>query len=60
LIVTKKSIIVNIGFVQKNDKSVFISCIQGLKAEHEALTEQNDPFWDLKKKQEEIKKKKNK
>lgn len=46
--------------LSKNDKSVFISCIQGLKAEHEALTEQNDPFWDLKKKQEEIKKKKNK
>ena len=46
--------------LSKNDKSVFISCIQGLKAEREALTEQNDPFWDLKKKQEEIKKKKNK
>ena len=46
--------------LSKNDKSVFLSCIQGLKAEREALTEQNDPFWDLKKKQEEIKKKKNK
>lgn len=46
--------------LSKNDKSVFISCIQGLKAEREALTEKNDPFWDLKKKQEEIKKKKNK
>ena len=44
----------------RNDRSVFESCIEGLKKESLKKEESTDPFSDLKRKQEELKKKKNK
>ena len=45
----------------RNDRSVFESCIQGLKDESKRKNnESSDPFFDLRSKQEELKKKKNK
>ena len=43
----------------RNDKSVFLSCVEGLKNESRR-NDGGDPFFDLKSKQEELKKKKNK
>ena len=44
----------------RNDRSVFESCIEGLKSESRKSEESSDPFSELKRKQEELKKKKNK
>ena len=44
----------------RNDRSVFESCISGLKNESRKNDQTADPFADLKRKQEELKKKKNK
>ena len=44
----------------RNDRSVFESCISGLKNESRKNDQTTDPFADLKRKQEELKKKKNK
>lgn len=44
----------------RNDRSVFESCISGLKEESRKNDISSDPFADLKRKQEELKKKKNK
>ena len=44
----------------RNDKSVFISCIEGLKNESRRADAHDDPFFELRAKQEELKKKKNK
>ena len=44
----------------RNDRSVFESCIDGLKGESRRAEESEDPFSELKRKQEELKKKKNK
>ena len=44
----------------RNDRSVFESCIEGLKSESRRAEESSDPFSELKRKQEELKKKKNK
>ncbi len=49
------------GELHRNDREVFTSCIEGLKAEKNKLKEMNgDPFGDLKAKQEALKNKKNK
>ena len=44
----------------KNDKEVFLSCIQGLKQEKIKLAQTDDPFDDLRRKQAALKDKKNK
>jgi DNA primase len=44
----------------RNDRSVFESCIEGLKSEASKKEDVSDPFAELKRKQEELKKKKNK
>ena len=44
----------------RNDRSVFESCIEGLKSEASKKEDLADPFAELKRKQEELKKKKNK
>ena len=44
----------------RNDRSVFESCILGLKSESQNDDSSDDPFADLKRRQEELKKKKNK
>ena len=44
----------------RNDRSVFLSCIEGLKNESKRKDVSDDPFFDLKSKQEELKRKKNK
>ena len=45
----------------RNDREVLMSCIEGLKNEKKKLsTVSADPFFDLKNKQEELRKKKNK
>ena len=44
----------------RNDRSVFESCIEGLKNEAKKAETASDPFSELKRKQEELKKKKNK
>ena len=44
----------------RNDRDVFVSCIEGLKNESRKAEESNDPYLELKRKQEELKKKKNK
>ena len=45
----------------RNDRSVFVSCIEGLKNESARKSDDSvDPFYDLKSKQEELKRKKNK
>jgi len=44
----------------RNDREVFESCIEGLKKESIKKDESEDPFLELKRKQEEFKKKKNK
>jgi hypothetical protein len=44
----------------RNDREVFESCIEGLKKESIKKDESEDPFLELKRKQEELKKKKNK
>ena len=43
----------------RNDREVFISCVNGLKQEVKSA-EESDPFSDLKRKQDELKKRKNK
>ena len=43
----------------RNDREVFISCVNGLKKEVKSA-EESDPFSDLKRKQDELKKRKNK
>ena len=43
----------------RNDRDVFISCVNGLKKEVKSA-EESDPFSDLKRKQDELKKRKNK
>ena len=43
----------------RNDREVFVSCVNGLKKEV-TLTKESDPFSDLKRKQDELKKRKNK
>ena len=43
----------------RNDREVFVSCVNGLKKEV-ALAKESDPFSDLKRKQDELKKRKNK
>lgn len=43
----------------RNDRDVFISCVNGLKQEVKSA-EESDPFSDLKRKQDELKKRKNK
>ncbi len=44
----------------RNDREVLLSCIEGLKGEKATVSDVSDPFSDLKRKQEELKKKKNK
>ncbi len=41
----------------RNDKAVFISCIEGLKSEKNKASAMDDPFGDLRAKQEALKKK---
>ena len=43
----------------RNDREVFVSCVNGLKKEVKSA-EESDPFSDLKRKQDELKKRKNK
>ena len=43
----------------RNDREVFVSCVNGLKKEV-TLAKESDPFSDLKRKQDELKKRKNK
>ena len=43
----------------RNDRDVFVSCVNGLKKEVKSAKE-SDPFSDLKRKQDELKKRKNK
>ena len=43
----------------RNDREVFVSCVNGLKKEVKSAKE-SDPFSDLKRKQDELKKRKNK
>lgn len=43
----------------RNDREVFVSCVNGLKKEVTSVKE-SDPFSDLKRKQDELKKRKNK
>ena len=43
----------------RNDREVFVSCVNGLKKEL-ASAKESDPFSDLKRKQDELKKRKNK
>ena len=45
----------------RNDREVLLSCIEGLKNENKKnISDSADPFFDLKSKQEELRKKKNK
>ena len=45
----------------RNDRDVLLSCIEGLKNESQKnKADSNDPFFELKRKQEELKKRKNK